>query len=417
MPGPNILPLQPFIVQDKINYYLPRLRAFITNPQYRKSFIKRHFGKNDAPVVDTKEEFKNTYSEEIQAAPVFVNLSENAYASTGQPVENANSALFNDFVEVINPSVFTAQHWRSLPSDYKLFDRKNVPLQDISLFQGVENGTYKIAPLEHFNDTTTLIPVRTAKHPGIVKFEGTPNYKDEALAYQRKENALKNEVAKARTERDNAMDSLQTILYKPTLLEIKNILSKQGVDTTNIHDNPSLQLYKQLENNLSDQTVDSLRTLYNLVKSFPRKKDTPVKSPMLDSLSNNFWIANQKYRDWLAKNPYPQPSRIIYEDGSSSWTIPANNVLGKFTLGNSKGGYFINHPTILTSQSVRDSLNSFINKSAEPLYLAVQDDASYNGYYLDLNPIPDVVDKYLFQGHTKSPQSTYVVGTTIPQRK
>lgn len=55
----------------------------------------------------------------------------------------------------------------------------NTPLRNVSLFQGVENGTYKIAPLSNFVDTTYVIPVRTKKMPGILRFEGSPNYEED----------------------------------------------------------------------------------------------------------------------------------------------------------------------------------------------------------------------------------------------
>jgi hypothetical protein len=69
-----------------------------------------------------------------------------------------------------------------LPDDYLLKDNYEMPKSNIRLYQGVENGTYKIAPLEHFNDTTTLIPNRTAlgqRLVGVSESEEGPVFKFE----------------------------------------------------------------------------------------------------------------------------------------------------------------------------------------------------------------------------------------------
>jgi len=69
-----------------------------------------------------------------------------------------------------------------MADDYMLRDDYSMPKSNIRLYQGVENGTYKIAPLEHFNDTTTVIPNRTRLGPkltGIVEQGGQPIFQFE----------------------------------------------------------------------------------------------------------------------------------------------------------------------------------------------------------------------------------------------
>lgn len=122
-----------------------------------------------------------TESAGLSVAPTVVDLTSDAYAANSDEITQGTD-LFNEFTEIVNPNIHSAWKWKTLPSNYLLTDGYNMPLNDISLYQGVENGTYKIMPLDQFGNNTTVIPVRGAgvTHPRLTSaqwVDGRPSYK------------------------------------------------------------------------------------------------------------------------------------------------------------------------------------------------------------------------------------------------
>lgn len=116
----------------------------------------------------------------LSVHPTVVDLTSNAYAANSDEITSGTD-LFNEFTEMTNPNIHIAKKWSKLSPNYLLTDGYNIPLKDISLFQGVENGTYKIAPLGEFESTTTVVPVRGTgvSHPRLVGadwHENRPRY-------------------------------------------------------------------------------------------------------------------------------------------------------------------------------------------------------------------------------------------------
>lgn len=137
----------------------------------RNSWLQRKF---DAP------EWLAPMPSNMSSDPTVIDLSSNAYSSRSE--SDSGQDLFNEYMEVHNPNIHSAEVWKRLPDDYLLKDNYEMPKSNIRLYQGVENGTYKIAPLEHFNDTTTLIPNRTAlgqRLVGVSESEEGPVFKFE----------------------------------------------------------------------------------------------------------------------------------------------------------------------------------------------------------------------------------------------
>lgn len=80
--------------------------------------------------------------------------------------------LFNEFIENNNNTIRQAKDFINT-TDTLLGDNK-IPLSNISLFQGVENGRFKVGPIESFNSDTYVIPVRNqnkGKVSGIIRKE------------------------------------------------------------------------------------------------------------------------------------------------------------------------------------------------------------------------------------------------------
>jgi len=88
-----------------------------------------------------------------------VSLNNNVIRLT--PTSNQSTALFNEFVERVNPSVRKASNYKN--NNTGTFGDGNIPIQNVSLYQGVENGMFKIAPIEQFNDSTDVYPVRNIR--------------------------------------------------------------------------------------------------------------------------------------------------------------------------------------------------------------------------------------------------------------
>ena len=106
---------------------------------------------------------------------------------------------------------------------------------------------------------------------------------------------------------------------------------------------------------------------------------------------------------------------ITFEDSTSSHSIPYSEY-GKFLLGNSHGGFFINGSSVLNNSDVRHTLNNFIQTSGEPLYPAIVDNGAFSKHIL---PQTRLVPKYLDQGYGVRPDSTniFVIGTKLPFNK
>ena len=109
---------------------------------------------------------------------------------------------------------------------------------------------------------------------------------------------------------------------------------------------------------------------------------------------------------------------VTFEDGTSSNSIPYSDY-GKFLLGNSHGGFYINGSSVLNNSGVRRTLNNFIQTSGEPLYPALVDNGAFAKHILDIVPQTRLIPKYLIQGYGVRPDSTniFVIGTKLPSNK
>ena len=379
----GITPIKKGVEYVRNNF--PRVHSFITNPIYRKNFINRHFGELEKQPVNY-EQYTNQYSPNLQYSNTFVDLSKNAYSTQTFAPDNANSALFNEFLEFSNPAIFPASHWKTLPLNYKIGDG-NIPLKDISLFQGVENGTYKIGALDSFHDNTVVIPVRTAKSPGIMSITGTRDY-DKKLKQWESETRIAEINAKAALNKYlDEVERQRANWHNTQLPKLRELLLTHGYDTTGVTSVP------YTDNDELNQKLEKLEF------------DTNEKA---DSLLNNSIILENK-RDSLY-GVRPKRFTINFADGTSKSSL---NFSGKFTLGNSKGGFFFNNPDLLQVPSITDSLNNFINKTGEPLYPAIQDDGGYFEHINNSKPIPEIVQKYWEQGYGQPPTNvSFIVGTT-----
>lgn len=81
------------------------------------------------------------------------------------PDTEQRGTLFNEFVEnPENKTIRTASEYKKLKEDENatVSDRE-IPVSNINLFAGIQDGHFMIDSLPNFNDTTTVIPVRNIK--------------------------------------------------------------------------------------------------------------------------------------------------------------------------------------------------------------------------------------------------------------
>ena len=74
------------------------------------------------------------------------------------PETEQRGTLFNEFVERWNPTIHPAQ-WYRQHQDGRVSDRR-IPVSNFSYYAGVEDGAFKVMPLERFQDNTVIVPAR-----------------------------------------------------------------------------------------------------------------------------------------------------------------------------------------------------------------------------------------------------------------
>jgi len=78
------------------------------------------------------------------------------------PHTKQSTALFNEFVESKRPSVRQASEYQN--GNVKSFgDLYDIPVDNVSLYAGIENGHFKLDSLNNFNPETTIYPARNIK--------------------------------------------------------------------------------------------------------------------------------------------------------------------------------------------------------------------------------------------------------------
>lgn len=408
-----------------------RAKQLITNPNYRRNFITRHFGEAEEDVSPT-ETFENSYGPELVGDNAFVDLSQNAYSSTGETPKDATSVLGSEFMEEKNPAVFTAAKWRTLPSDYMLRDWKDMPLSDIRLFYGVEDGALKVAPLDQFKDSTVVVPSRTPwGNGGLTSITGNENWESQHADWRNTRDSL---YSISNNAYDNWQSVRDSLYFDQVVTPLIPELSKYKLDpdlfigSYSVADVVSDAIYSELPDSLNLSSyvhfnnpasltprLDSLRQFYKRVESLPQVFN--MQSPQLDSLSNIFMNAQDKANAWVNDNPEPSATNFTFENGRSSGEVPYS--FGKFLLGNSKGGFYVNGQSVLNNSSVRNTLDNFIKTSGEPLYPVILDNGAFHQHILDTIPQSRLVPKYLDQGYGVRPDSTniFVIGTKKPSHK
>ena len=72
-----------------------------------------------------------------------------------------STILFNEYLEDQNPSIYPAGEYQS--GNVKTFGNNHIPVENVSLYNGIEDGHYKLDSLNHFDPNTKVFPARNIK--------------------------------------------------------------------------------------------------------------------------------------------------------------------------------------------------------------------------------------------------------------
>lgn len=212
----------------------------LSHPFYTSS---AQFNRMDVPGTNW---YSNLVTPELSHDPTVIDLSTGAYSTqTDDGAEGVD--LFNDYVELTNSHVHPAYWWAQRSPDYLLRDSYDMPLGNISLFQGVENGTYKLMPLQDFNKSTIVVPARSTgiAHPRVTEAiwrDGKPLYRFEndttatALPFEAK-GTIGNSAGGLFVNRPHQIDSSQ-------VMTINKFLQQNGPAWANGQDSGSMSNYE-----------------------------------------------------------------------------------------------------------------------------------------------------------------------------
>lgn len=88
-----------------------------------------------------------------------IDLNKNVIRAT--PSSNQSTLLFNEFIETKNPSVYPASEYQN--GNVTTFGDKNIPVENVSIYAGVEDGKFKADSLHNFKPNTVIYPARNIK--------------------------------------------------------------------------------------------------------------------------------------------------------------------------------------------------------------------------------------------------------------
>ena len=385
--------------------------------------------KNKEENIDI-ENIPEDFDSGFNAHPYFANLSSNAYGSTNAIPSDANSILFNHFVDESNPHVHNARRWRRMSGNTQLKDWNQIPLRDVNLFYGVENGTFKVMPLSEFNDTTTIAPSYFTDAKQIQSIEGLPekqyqkaydNYLSEKnridslltnITNQReaREQEVFDEIDKQRqikdfgqfeqdsTYKDRVKARVLPFFRDSTRLALHSLTPEEyGIsaqDTTGHWNDYSYDQFglKRLGKNYADYSREQL--------------DSRWTDPTVQSL----W---DQYNEISEQEPKkPGRFRINYTDGTSDTRFAGADLGGndKWVLGNPNGGFFIQDPIRLFEMYPQyiDTLNKYM-----PMYPIIVAQGSYYNSYRDFDEVgvnpQDALSEYDVYKDLKVPK--FFIGT------
>lgn len=422
-------------LRAKINNLGVQFRFLMQDPIVNgRGWIQRHVTgtKEETPVDifkfdNTDPKFKPGYNEE----PYFAVLRDSTYGGVRPIPHNANSILFNDFVNDLNPHIHTAREWKRMSPETRLKDDKSRKLKDIKYFGGVENGTFKVMPLSEFNDTTVIIPNYFVDAEPVVEIAGLP------------EQRYREAMNKYEVETNNFLSTLDSLNQKQNEEEEK---IRRNIDSTYQHKffgdyDKNTDFYNRATNLIRPQidTTKYYDKVYgfndNGVSLWDKELDDMAVIPYsrfniknigkIGRTANNVWdiianaqmtnpevrrLAKQSHNMWNNQPVEPVKFEVVSMNGQRE---PRFRGMGankdKYVLGNASGSYFMERPETIFEMYPQylDTLKNAIDKTG-PLIPFMVDQGAYNDRYW---PLPDDKSKAENEYNKYQSPNLYKLGT------
>lgn len=388
------------------NPFWIKLKTVIHNPfkavsnklgQWRN---RKNHEQDDIDIENVPEEFAPGFN----ARPYFANLSRNAYGSTNSVPTDANSILFNHFVDDSNPHVHRAERWRRMSGNTQLKDWNQIPLRDINLFYGVEDGKFKVMPLSEFNDTTTVVPSYFTDAKQIQSIEGLPEkqYQKAYDSYLSEKNRIDSLLANISAQRQAREDELfkgidekyqindfgqfekdSTYQDRVKARVLPFFRDSTRLDINSIYPESHGISVQDTTGHWTDYPYErfGLKRLGKKYQAYSNAQwDTKWNDPtVLDLIDQRSEVEEQRPKE-------PGRFRINYTDGTSDTRFAGADLGGndKWVLGNPNGGFFIQDPKNLFEMYPQyiDTLNKYM-----PMFPIIVDQGSYWNSYRDLDKV------------------------------
>ena len=401
-------------IKSKLNNLGIQFKYLMEDPITNgKGWIQRHITKNNQkePIdLNTIDTDTIGFEEGFNTNPYFVALKDSVYGGTKPVPDNANSILFNDFVNETNPHIHTAREWKRMSPETRLKDDRSRRLGDIKYFGGVENGTFKVMPLSEFNDTTTLIPNYFVDAKPIIGITGLPNQRyDEAVDdyHNKKEeyNRKWEELTKRRSDLEQKIESSLDSTYQTRFFgnydkyinfpDRTTNLIRSAIDTSKYTARKSGMLDKDGVWLWSKEKDAFEKVPYSSIRVKNLAKYGPIASNFYNTISDK-WAADPnmknirtQFKNLEATVPvYPVRFEVTSADGTKENRFRGTGTSReKYVLGNAKGSYFMQQPETVFEMYPQflDTLTNAINTTG-PLIPFMVDQGAYNNRYW---PLPE----------------------------
>lgn len=359
-------------------------------PSQLYRYWSRHFGyqKNQDPTFSSK-------------GTDIIDLSNNVIRLT--PESEQSTALFNEFVEKGRPSVHQAKEYQS--GNVKRFgDKANIPVENISLYAGVEDGKFKVDSLKQFDPQTVIYPARNVKR-----------------------NTPKIHGIQVEDVQNNRKDLNVDLIYR--------LLGKMPHDRWSVA-NITLQ-HPESNPYLFSQYQDHANfVLNNIPESLSKHESEELKRIVKGKRPS--WLPTSLHRILMpvTSTEMSNPQTIVLDSSKIDNAINSGSAINKYiyidsegnkhpiqdynaaildtkmVLGNPEGGVFIGKFQDISPEQL-DSLNNYLSKN--PSWLVRPDLGSFNQYRLDNPSLKDYLKQY-FEHPKEDDPNVYTVGTTTPNK-
>lgn len=462
----NMLNRQNYISNNAgkiLNSYIPFFDFFDETPNSIPSQLYRYALRHGI----IKDYNTNKSSEAVLSGKGTDIISLNNSVTKLTPSSQQSTGLFNEFVETKNPSIRTAKEYKS--GRIRNFGDRNIPTKNVYLYQGVEEGKFKIGYIDDFQDETQVYPVRNIKKDylspikniSITKNGKNGISKDYEFSLPRGvPSTIYNKIKQDLLDQDVNYQNLQKDVEDYYQYGYIRDLLKAYPDRT---DRLWYNYYDAKDNGISDEKIKDIQNNMHDAEYIINLPDDEFKyiapatsegfgddvSWYIDSLLNNkdsenyqkTWEieqqepyntllnldAKQHLQFYKTRDKFVEDNPGIENDSKNGYrylvtdvnnkTYPVSELNAsildnKMVLGNPNGGIFIGRFQDI-SQPQLDSLNAYLQKN--PSWISRNDLGSFDQYRLDSPTLGEYLKQYYEHPDPNDP-NVFVVGTTQPNK-